>query len=318
VSIVQVPKQLVRAQDINRKAKWLAAITILTVVILALVAISASSTERKDNALLNSYLSHRSVSPSQDDIAFAQEAAVEYLDAQPATVPLANGVPSNLGRDYTSPTGGSTTRGAPFQYTGLVFYTTKTFPTTPGIPDHIIDEFLVDINNTAYLLDVPLVNPGHRPSIGNILSLMPFSAPASGTQLNWDQYAQTAPNAAETQQINAWATAYLSDNQVQLYELTGDAASNQVFVGLSGWSQAGPVQVVSASTQNGEMLVQIALPMALANKPTDIVVSTYDLLLDNLSHPIPNVVAWGASGAGWSLTPYQNAVAGSLPTNNGS
>jgi len=315
MAITRVPKQLITAQYIKRQSKYFLAAGLALILILVLIVVASANTERKDTALVKQLIysdSHAVTTIGNTaDAALAQQAAMAYLQANTATIPLAGGVLKDLGRHYATKNG-TTIKGKPLSYTGLTLYAIKSYATAQTGKDNLTYQFLVSMNSNVYILSVPIEPLSTGPVIGNLPTLSPFIAVSGGHALDGTQYAQTAPNTGEKQQIDSWVTDYLSDNKTQLYELTGDTKPHTIFVGLSGWSLVGTPTIISSSVQNGEMLVQVNVPMAPSNDQSNISVGVYDLLLNNISHPIPNVVAWGSSSAGWTLVPFQNAIRGNL------
>ena len=111
-------------------------------------------------------------------------------------------------------------------------------------------------------------------------------------------------------QIGQWAQAYASNDGTALYVVTGDSGS-QSFSGLGGWKVLGTPQEISATQDTGKDVTQIVVTVELTLQSTSnasvIEQSEYDLLVTNLLHKYPNVVAWGPPGSGSALTPYENA-----------
>lgn len=283
-------------------------------VILVVLNISSANTAKHDQAVINQLINQfdNNIKPP-NEVGIAQQAAVEFLDAKNATVPLAQGVPPDLGRVYADASKGISVHGKAIPYYGLVLYKTEYY-NSPGQSNYrLVDQFLVGVGGATYELSVPIIDDNNNPSIANFLTFAPFNPPASGSQLNWSNYSQITLTSGETQQIQQWVTAYLTDDTTQLYELTGDTSSNHVYGGLTGWALVGSPSIVSASqNNNNQVLVQVDVPMAPSSDQKNVTVGAYDILLGNVNVPIPYVVAWGPAGVGWHLKPYQNATPGTV------
>jgi len=225
-----------------------------------------------------------------------------------------------LGREYQNPQTGQKTSGTAFPFTSVNLYNT-TYEGTPNSPGYtVLQQFLVD-GPQDWLLTVPIQLSGNTPVVAADPSILPYTAQASSPQAITQPPAgglSATLSSGSTSQIDAWAQAWASNNQQQLYQLAGDTSS-QTFFGLGGWTLVQNPQVVNVQQRGNQQLVTVILTMAPSSKSSEVIQSPYQLLLQPITQPLPNVVAWGPAGIGWSLKPYQNAVSGSapIPTSSG-
>ena len=120
-----------------------------------------------------------------------------------------------------------------------------------------------------------------------------------------------APLSAGLQfRVNQWAQAYARDNGTTLYQVTGDTSS-RTYPGIGGLKVVG-APTITDSTQDGpkqpaRLVVTVELTLESTSTSSVVEQVSYDLLITDLGHKYPNVVAWGPPGSGSTLTPYENA-----------
>lgn len=318
MSIIEVPRELLQTRTIRRRTKVILGAMVMLIVILFMITVVTASSASKYKAMVRQVdqevakLPQTAPAPALQGA--AETAAVDYLSAQPYNLPVAQGMSSSLGRSYQDPSTGQQVTGAAIPFTSVNLYNTS-YEGQPGTSGYtILQQFLVQGPNN-WLLTIPIRMSGNTPVVVADPTLLPYTAqassPASLTQTPQNGYAATLSNGAISQ-INSWAQAWVSNNQQQLYQLAGDTA-NQTFFGLGGWTLTQNPQVVNVDQRGQQQLVTIVLTMAPTSNPKQVVQSPYQLLLQPVSQPLPNVVAWGPAGVGWSLKPYQQALPGPAP-----
>jgi len=127
--------------------------------------------------------------------------------------------------------------------------------------------------------------------------------------------------------INGWLVAFTSGNGSQLRLAVGDTRSSYYYVPLSGVASATDNVVANAtrvapndaptttSVHPSAEIVEVTLNLlwrgekapAFGTSPSG-PATTMDILLERADTAAPVVVAWGPSGSGPSLVPYQNAI----------
>lgn len=259
------------------------------------------------------------LAPHRDYRGFGQIVASDYLAGRRTALPAASGVGSSLGRNPVSV--GSIVSAV---NTSALSKLTKAQPITVHAlawagaqhvtingQGQVIDRYYADTNLGTFVVSVPLsITPKGHPFLGGLpsISAMPNAGRGASSAINYNndfrqQFSLTGP---ENQQVAAWAQAFASDNSQQLYALTGDTAP-ATFVGIRGWKLLGHA-VTSAAPGKTTVIAQVALVLQSRSNPSVIVTSSYDLLLGDLNHAVPSVVAWGPPGSGPTLRPLQNAL----------
>lgn len=236
-----------------------------------------------------------------------------WLAGKPSPVPVATGLSSSLGRSIATTAQQSTTPPpiAPITTTAVAY--TGSTTRSLGKRTWVVDTFDVVTSTNTWVASVTLLVTPSGPVVGTMPSLTPWThSTATPNQLTYTNiYAkyQTTLTQGETSQIDAWASAYVGNDRAQLYTLTGDTADVH-FDGLAGFKLLGTPSVLSATAGTNSVLVDMTLQVAPTGAPTQLVTLAYDVLLTNTSNPLPNVVAWGPAGTGFTLYPYENARKG--------
>lgn len=183
-------------------------------------------------------------------------------------------------------------------------------------------EAIIENGVTPYQLEVSVLLTNDGPRLAGAPSLAPWTAaeeaPAgSGDYSNYNTL-RTEANTQTARQIGRWAVAYAEDDRETLLTLTGDSDPAHEYPGLGGWSvpDAGsPVQVLYAIEVNeGQQLLRVRVLMEDArtdpesNENPYRMYSDFDVLVDSPESATPQIVSWGAAGAGASLSPYSTAI----------
>lgn len=107
--------------------------------------------------------------------------------------------------------------------------------------------------------------------------------------------------------VSQWATAYASDDRQGLFDLTGDRQSRSYY-GIGGMTASeATILAVEPAASGGGAVVRVRFNLASGKFNTPV---AYDLLVSDWNTASPRVQAWGASGTGAYLQPFQNAAAG--------
>ncbi|MGH9066579.1 MAG: hypothetical protein ACRD0J_03525 [Acidimicrobiales bacterium] len=246
---------------------------------------------------------------------FAAQAASAWLAGRPTVLPVAQGLKSDLGRVVPSNANGPIAPAPPaFDVYSLDFTnatygagSTKTVKRT-----WVVDHFTATTSAGTFKVNVTVIDTPSGPVLGAYPSLAPLTV-ANGSNvpaLDYQTlYKTVQPPQSVQAQVAAWAKAYVSNDQAELYTLTGDPAS-ATFAGIGGWKLAGTPQVVSYVVGKTTALARVQVTMSMVSKPAVSATSGYDLLIGNLGNALPNIWAWGPAGSGLSLGRYANAVSG--------
>lgn len=182
------------------------------------------------------------------------------------------------------------------------------------------ESFVLSANGSTYTASVEVVfPPGNRTGVANAspsLSPQPGSPPNPAAQTGpWPGVTASASAPAPVvQAVQGWAQAYTSGSASSLRLAVGDTSASDHFIPLHGVSQVTSSVSWSAPLASaGEMVANVSLTLvwnhqqAPSQYQTTVPQVTMDLLIERANTPAPVVVAWGPSGGGPSLTPFQNA-----------
>lgn len=179
--------------------------------------------------------------------------------------------------------------------------------------------------NTSTVYDAG-VEVALNPAGGGAIALggpsLTVAPPAAGNNWQaggpWPGLTTTATVSQPVQSaIDGWLSAYTSGSSSQLGLAVGDPNLNHGYLPLSGVSSATSSVVAAAQRPNDAELVNLAITIVWSGESTSTTVpngantspqTTMDVLVERASTAAPVVVAWGPSGSGPMLTPYQNAV----------
>jgi len=313
MSIIQVPRELLQSSTIRRRTKLLLGAMVALLLVMVLVVVAALRAESHYRAMVRQVDREAQVLPQRQPPAqleaAAQTAAVDYLQAQSYPLPLAQGLSRYLGRNYTDPTSDQTQVGAPISVVSLSVYKIQYEGSV------VLVQLLAEpAQGSELLVVVPMQMRGQVPVLVGYPSLLPYTAAVAAPPAITaapTQGVSPLPAGAQSQ-LDAWAQAWATNNQAQLYSLSGDT-SNQTFYGLGGWTLQQPPQVVQTQQRGDQELVTVVLTLAAQSNPSQVLQTPYQVLLQPVGQPLPDVVAWGPAGVGWGLRPYQQALPGPAP-----
>lgn len=145
------------------------------------------------------------------------------------------------------------------------------------------------------------------------------SSPEWATSVSpWPNQKGTTAGESVEAAVAAWVEAFASGDPARLRLAVGDPDTDHAYQPMTGVVSAdGDVTGAAWVTdKDGEptsqMIVQVGVrfiwPGSDPQRPP--AVATYDLLVDGADSAAPTVVAWGGSGTGPILRPYQNALRG--------
>jgi len=248
----------------------------------------------------------------------AQQVVWDYLSDVNSSMPVASGLQPNLGR-----TQGNTTQGnfgvQQISYIKDHFYNMMISPATQQqaavYQRWVTDVFQAVTKNGTYMVSVDLNLAGTYPVVAAYPALQPIPSPGQTSSLPPITLTGTPISSgsnlykAISAQASAWATAYASNNQVTLYQLSQDQ-QQQHFLGLGGYT-AQTVTVLSATqSSNNTALALVQVSFKSNSNDQLLFTSDYSVLFDQLSAAAPPPVDWGPAGSFGTLKPYGNALPG--------
>lgn len=326
---MEAPKSQLMNSDLvkkrDRRFKTVSTILIVLVAVQMLFYITwvASSAFKTVKAAPISSSSNNASANDYQGVATA--IAQGWLNDNAASdLPLANGVDPTIGRNSTGP----------LNYTGLYFesadfkqvpYPSGKTPTGKILTSNaniVIDHFLVTTSSATYDLAIPLFISNGAATLYGLPSLEPATIPnvSQAFQIA-SKYPSFSLSASDTTAINSWVNAFVKGDSQTLYLLSGDPNQDH-YLGLSGWTENGsPTVNYSYSLNSNEAVVNVTLPISpsgassttsttSATTSAPIASVSYDLLLTNMNKAVPSIAAWGPSGSGPKLYPYENAQQG--------
>ena len=261
-------------------------------------------------------------------VGFATLVVDNYVAGHVLDVPMATGLSATIGRlsavgagavpQQLSLTPGSaqpaTATVQPLPVSNVAFYSGTDRHAGKGLTVET-DTFLLEYSDGSLgALDVVIDGTSGGPQLAALPALVPAPATPSAEPQAGAPVAVSslyAPLSGNLQyRVTQWAQAYASNNQTQLYQVTGDTSSRS-YEGLGGVKLVGQ-PTVTASTQDGpkqpaELVVTVELTLQSMAQSSVIEQASYDLLITGIGDKYPDVVAWGPAGSGSSLTPYENA-----------
>jgi len=296
--VVEIPRPLPLGTKVSRRAKAVIAAGIAS-PILAILAIIIAATSASSPTATHS---------TPDYAGVGETVVAEWLGGDPITVPHSSGLGPFLGRELASfssssgpvaiPTRSIAFVGARHEQVNGLHYVTDTYLVVS--PDLGTVDVAVTMETTprgAVVVASPAVTP--------------YTSTAAAHHL---AYPSDSPTQAMVTQIDAWASAYASNDESALYNLAG--ATTQVhYRGLSGVALIStptvnsceiPVKITASSTA----ICQVSLELGVRSNHKLAWTASYDLLLGRLTAALPTVVAWGPPGSGSSLSPGENALPG--------
>lgn len=226
--------------------------------------------------------------------------ATDYLAGRSTALPVAKGVDAAFGRPADAPAAGldveAATAGRVTRMVdqGVTYDTVEVTAVASGRPLRVRVVLAVTADGPVLAANPTLM--GIRVDRGVEVSA-----------LDWSTYQGTADGVAQNvaDAVAKWATAYAADDAQALVQITGNTAPNANYRGLGGFT------VTAVTThryyRSGEgLVVRARVLFSSASAEKLMVQSEFDLLVLNPDAQFPNVAAWGAAGAGPTLTATTN------------
>lgn len=268
--------------------------------------------------------------PTKDDIipvasATAYTVATDFLAGRPTAVPVADGVDRTFGRINVR----VDERPEPLPVVSLsVLEVVDGFLSggDQGGPaqQYEIHRFLVGVSpevgeadefipvGSLYTLEVTMLVTRQGPVLGATPALLPYLGADDGVFRPIDYSQFTGPSGTSVPEasraaIQSWAEAYTSNNAAALRQITQDGIHEEDYVGLSGFTLAEDVQIVSAVPVGDGTTLQVQVLLLVSSDRANGFESTlsYDLRVERTNTQSPAVTAWGPPGS-TGLQPYQN------------
>lgn len=153
--------------------------------------------------------------------------------------------------------------------------------------------------------------------------------PIRGQAVAWFGFDNAEPAEPVKRAVADWAEAYVSGDGDRIRRIVRDPSSTNWYVPIAGVANVSDVRVVAGANIPGarpedlptSMLVRVEVAWwwsdhepvpdengnISAKRPQP---ATFDLLVNDTNTASPYVVAWGPTGSGPTLVPYQNAISG--------
>lgn len=185
--------------------------------------------------------------------------------------------------------------------------TSSTTTSSPTIYDAGIEVAINPAGGGAIALGGPSITIAPPPASNNWQIGGPWPGLSATTSVS--QPVQSA--------INGWLVAYTSGSPSALGLAVGDPNLSHGYIPLSGVASATDSVTAAATRPNDAEIVNISLSIVWSGESTSTTqangsntppLTTMDVLVERASTAAPVVVAWGPSGSGPTLRPYQNAV----------
>ncbi len=239
--------------------------------------------------------------------AFAKTAAYDYLNDIPFNLPLAQGVSANLQNPNQQPTAPTVT--IPYQ---TLTYKSDYFNSYNN-QHFVIDGFFVQESNQIQIIWITILITPSGPVLGAEPNITNNTTPPSVP--NQFAYQNPGTNLPQTiyNQINLWVSAYATNNQTELYSLTGDTQQRS-YTGIGGYQSVGNPTINSYTIMNNNIVVNITFTMQSLSNSKSVLTEGFDLLITNITTQLPNIAAWGPPGVGNALKPFVNAIDAPTPT----
>lgn len=226
--------------------------------------------------------------------------ATDYLAGRTSSIPVADNVPSDFGRDNKSSRGLSVSAAT----VGAV--------TRSEVQGFFYDdvEVIVMASGRAYRVRVVLGVTASGPVLAALPTLLPVYVDRSETTpaLDWSNFdgAKSTVPAAVNTAISTWATAYAADDRAGLVAITGDTDPSANYRGLGGFKVLDVRADRYFDNGDGTWLVRARVLFSTAGADGLVVESAFDLLVATPQSQFPRVAAWGNPGSGPTLKPAIN------------
>ncbi|WP_067783451.1 hypothetical protein [Actinomyces vulturis] len=164
------------------------------------------------------------------------------------------------------------------------------------------------------------VNINYDPAFGVDVIGNPTLMPVKPSQKDWsdENWAGTkslGANEPIKRAVSAWSKAFTSGNVDELTTVVGDPDSNHLYFPLTGIGDYTEnitlvaTRAVDKGADPDESVVMVHVDLAMNRAGVkESSVSGYDLLIDSANTGSARVVAWGPTGSGPTLQPFENAV----------
>lgn len=254
-------------------------------------------------------------------IAFSEIVARDYVAGRATSMPVAKGVPQDLGFTSSEP--------APLKG-GVVVFDRVSYSSIGAseltlvrfrvvTPDQKVMNLTVPVTTDARNRLVLAALPSLTPALFAATEELPQPAPNRDT---YPDLVETIPKPV-TEIAAAWADAYAANNSQQLRVIVGGGASAPQegnYFGLGGFTVSRAPTVQWAVLRPGDLaFMRVSFQLsevaesddpAVGEAPASVKGFTpsveLDLLVADWSTNSPRVVAWGAPGLGPMLEPYEN------------
>ena len=251
--------------------------------------------------------------------AVAEQVAYDWAYGRPTSMPVADGIPVDLGSDGRALPG--------FQSLSEV----GTVDTSGALASNIeVHRFMIIAAQPVELhVPVRISSDGARAELADIPTVVPLTVtgvPAGESSVILPFLPERTLPEKVRAAISKWAEAYGADDTTGIYQATGDTDPNRTYTGLGGMTPGRITPVASNTITEGQRVVwrvHIEWVPTSSNSattqagvapsvPAGARTATYDLLVDDLSAGLPHVTDWGAAGS--SLDPYGHAATSAIGT----
>lgn len=245
----------------------------------------------------------------------AETAIRDWLAARPTNVPRATGITELLGRVSLKPSESP----QPMRFESLTWVgnssRTASVEVKPGVSEDWTFEthrFMLRVDGTSYEASITLtLDPERGAYVSTVPALTPAPAlaPPLAPDLTWTGILPTASvSDAVKSRVNEWAQALLTNDSRRLLEISGDP-QNRYYPGVPGMRLVSTptVEEAHSDAEGLQLLLHVTLVAQHESTGTAHTLS-YDVLVNNLTNAVPDVVAWGAHGTGMELTPFENGL----------
>ncbi len=276
-----VPAKRSRSSDANFRAMLVLGILVIAAImgVVSLIAWITTDTSAP-------------LPPYQPPVgtAVAKSAASAFISG---TMPVVPATP-NDDDIYVAPTGTIATDGL---WEVGVYRDVYYLENESTVPIEIHSFLYVDGENT-YLVTVPVtLQEGELPTVAATPFLEPYVGATEGIMLDLIGEDVVASDAVK-EKINRWATAYYSDNQGELADVSGDAAG--AYYGLGGW-KVEDLRIVMYRQPNASKNRFVARLSINVVREDGVQMNQFmDIVVDE-SGSVPTIPAWGPIGLIWEL-----------------
>lgn len=182
---------------------------------------------------------------------------------------------------------------------------------------------VVDGAGTSYRVSYQVgsdpVGGGARVLAGPSLQARPQPVAGLTTAEAWPGVETVDAPPAVAQAVQSWADAYVSGSPERLHLAVGDTDQDRTYVPIAGATHVVTKVVAAAEVETeaaegeepvAQIVVRVEIQIGWEGRDADPSPAAIhmDLLVTRADTGAPQVLAWGAPGAGPDLEPYENAV----------